>query len=182
MHESILPRVAATITAKQAWDTLETAYQGLDKVKTSKLHILRRDFESLSMKEAESVDSFYTRVVGLIHQLKSLGETIIDQRVVEKILRSLPPRFKSLVLTLEENKDMTVFTIDELQASLINHEHIVNKTNISLECSFAAQSSTSHGRGRERNNSRGIGRSFSRGGCNNNPTNFAGRGHNQNPS
>ena len=37
MHESILPRVAAAITAKQAWDTLGIAYQGLDKVKTSKL-------------------------------------------------------------------------------------------------------------------------------------------------
>ena len=37
MHESILPKVTATINAKQAWDTLETAYQGLDKVNTSKL-------------------------------------------------------------------------------------------------------------------------------------------------
>ena len=37
MHESILPRVAAAITAKQAWDTLRPGHQGLDKVKTSKL-------------------------------------------------------------------------------------------------------------------------------------------------
>ena len=51
MHESILPILATTINAKQAWDTLETAYQGLGKVKTSKLHILRRDFESLSVKD-----------------------------------------------------------------------------------------------------------------------------------
>ena len=50
MHESTLPRVAATITTKKAWDTLGTSYQGLDKVNNSKLHILRRDFESLSMK------------------------------------------------------------------------------------------------------------------------------------
>ena len=70
MHESILPRIASKINAKEAWDTLETAYQGLDKVKTSKLQILRRDFESLSMKDSENVDSFYTRVVGLINQLK----------------------------------------------------------------------------------------------------------------
>ena len=55
MHESILPRVAAKTNAKQAWDTLETTYQGLGNVKTSKLQILRRDFESLSMKESESV-------------------------------------------------------------------------------------------------------------------------------
>ena len=37
MHESILPRIAASTNAKEAWDTLETAYQGLTKVKTSKL-------------------------------------------------------------------------------------------------------------------------------------------------
>ena len=85
---------------------METAYQGLDKVRTSKLQILRRDFESLSMKELETVDTFYTRVVGVINKLKSHGETITDQKVVEKILRSLPPRFESLVVTLEEHIDM----------------------------------------------------------------------------
>ena len=75
-------------------DTLETTYQGLDKVRTSKLQILRRDCESLFMK-----DTFYTRVVGLINQLKSHGEVIEDQRVVEKILISIPPRFENLVVT-----------------------------------------------------------------------------------
>ena len=90
MYESIFPRVAASITAKKAWDTLQSSYQGLYKEKNSKLHILRRDFESLSMKDTESVDSFFTRVVGLINQLKSHGENIEDQRVVEKNLRSLP--------------------------------------------------------------------------------------------
>ena len=91
-----------------------TTYQGLDKVKTSKLQILRRDFESLSMKDSETIDTFYTRVVGLINQLKYHGETIADQRVVEKFLRNIPPRFESLVVTLEQHKDMSVFTIDEL--------------------------------------------------------------------
>ena len=128
---------AASITTKQAWDTLETSYQGFDKVKTSKLHILRRYFESLSMKDTESVDSFYTRVVVLINQLKSHGETIADQKVFEKILRSFLQIFESLVVTLEENKDMSVFTIDELQASLINHVHRINRSNTSLEGAFA---------------------------------------------
>ena len=53
MHKRILPRVAATKTTKEAWDTLETTYQGLDKVKTFKLQILRRYFESLSMKDTK---------------------------------------------------------------------------------------------------------------------------------
>ena len=115
-------------------------------------------------------------------QLKSPRETIADQRVVENILRFIPPRFESLVVTLEENKDMSVFTIDELQASLINHEHIINRSNTSLEGAFAAQSSIGCGRGNGRNNSRGRGGSFSRGGHNNSPTNVVYRGQNQNPS
>ena len=94
MHESILPRIAAKINAKEAWDTLETAYQGLDKVKTSKLQILRKDFESLCMKDSENVDTFYTRVVGLINQLKYHGEPVFDQRVVEKILKSITQDLK----------------------------------------------------------------------------------------
>ena len=95
MHESILPRVSTTNTAKQAWDTLETAYQGLDKVRTSKLQILRRDFESLLMKDIESIDSFYTRVISLINQLKYHGDNIEYIRVIEKFLRSLPQNFNS---------------------------------------------------------------------------------------
>ena len=85
------------------------------------------------MKYSELVESFYTRVVGLINQLKYHGDNIANKRVVEKVVRSLPHKSESLVVTLEENKDMSVFTIDELQASLINHEHIINRTNTSLE-------------------------------------------------
>jgi hypothetical protein len=182
MHESILPRVASTKQAKEAWDILQTSYQGMDKVKTSKLQILRRDFETLSMKDTDSVDSFYTHVIGLINQIKSHGETIEDRKVVEKVLRSLPPKFDSLVVTLEENKDLSQFSLDELQASLINHEHRLNRSNMSLENAFSTQSSISHGRGRGRANSRGRGRSSARGGHSSSPANTGGRGQNQNTS
>ncbi|KAH9326869.1 hypothetical protein KI387_007047, partial [Taxus chinensis] len=60
MHESILPRVAAASQAKTAWDTLQVAYQGKEKVKTAKLQLLRRDFENLAMKDSDSVESFFT--------------------------------------------------------------------------------------------------------------------------
>ena len=53
-------------------------------------------------------------------------------------------------MTLEENKDTSQFTIDELQDSLINHEHRINISNTSLECAFASQSSISRGRGKRR--------------------------------
>ena len=109
----------------------------MDKVKTSKLQILRRDFETLSIEDTDSVDSFYTHVIGLINQIKSHGETIEDRKVVEKVLRILPPKFDTLVVTLEENKDMSQFSLDELQASLINHENKLNRSSMSLENAFS---------------------------------------------
>ena len=140
MHESVLLRVAAKTNAKKSWDTLETSYEGLDKVRTSKLDILRRDFESLSMKDLENVDTFYTRVIGLINLLKSHGEAIEDRMVVEKIRRSLPPRFENLVVTLEEHTDMSTFIIDELQASLI----IMNTDSIEHKHHWKVHSQHSH--------------------------------------
>jgi hypothetical protein len=82
MHESILPRVASENQAKGAWDILQTSYQGIDKVKTAKLDIVRRDFETLSMKDSDLVDSFYTHVIGLINQIKSHGEAIEEKKIV----------------------------------------------------------------------------------------------------
>ena len=71
----------------------------MDKVKTSKLQILRRDFETLSMKDTYLVDLFFTHAIGLINHIKSYGETIEDRKVVEKVLMSLTPKFDTLVVT-----------------------------------------------------------------------------------
>ena len=101
--------------------------------------------------------------------------------MVETILRILPPRFENLVVTLEEHIDMSTFIIDELEASLINHEHRLSRTKTSLEGAFATQSSISRGRGRGRNDSRCRGGSSSRGGQGRILANVVGRGENQNP-
>lgn len=63
VDESIFPRIAAAKNSKEAWDILKTAYQGMEKVKTAKLQILRRYFETLCMKESETIDSFFTHVI-----------------------------------------------------------------------------------------------------------------------
>ena len=89
VHESVFPRVAIEMKSKQAWDTLQTAYQGIGKVKTTKLQMLRRYFETLCMKEFENVDSFFTHVIGIVTQIRSHGETLEERIIVEKVLRSL---------------------------------------------------------------------------------------------
>jgi hypothetical protein len=85
---------ASAKQAKEAWDILQIYFQGMDKVKTSKLQILRRYIETLSIKDTYSVDSIYTHIIGMINQIKSHVETIEDIKVVEKVL------FLNLILLL----------------------------------------------------------------------------------
>eukprot|EP00253_Pinus_taeda_P035975 PITA_35975 len=61
VHESVFPRIAAAKTSKEAWQTLKTTYQGMEKLKTTKLQLLKRDFENLCMKESDNIDSFFTQ-------------------------------------------------------------------------------------------------------------------------
>jgi len=82
------------------------------------------------MKDTNSLDYFYTHVIGILNHIKSHGESIEDRKVVENVLRSLPTKFYPLVVTLEENKDSSQIILDEMQASLINHENILNRSNI----------------------------------------------------
>ena len=156
-HDSIFPRIAVAKRSKDAWDTLQTAYQGMEKMKTTKLQLLRRDFETLYMKESDNIDSFFTHVIVLVTQIRSHGETLEERMIVEKILRILPSIFDAIVVAIEGTKDLSNFSVDELHASLMTHEKRLRRTaDSSLEHAFKTQISFGRGRIQGRGNYRGI--------------------------
>jgi hypothetical protein len=52
----------------------------------------------------------------------SLGKSISDVKLIRKILRSLPERFRIKVTTIEESKDIEEMKIEELVGSLQTYE------------------------------------------------------------
>ncbi|KHN11090.1 hypothetical protein glysoja_046692, partial [Glycine soja] len=58
----------------------------------------------------------------LANSITSCGDTITNLTLVEKVLRTLNPRFDYIVVAIEESKDLESLSVDELQGSLEAHE------------------------------------------------------------
>ena len=58
------------------------------------------------MGDDESFDSFYGKLNEIVIAKLNLKEKIQDDKVVRKILRSLPESFHVKVTTIEESKDL----------------------------------------------------------------------------
>ncbi|KAK2452208.1 gag-protease polyprotein [Trifolium repens] len=122
--------------AKDAWEILKTTHEGTPKVKMSRLQLLTTKFENLGMKEDESVHDFHMNVIDFANSFDSLGEKIPEEKLVRKILRSLPRKFDMKVTAIEEAQDISSMKVDELIGSLQTFELYINerseiKNNIS---------------------------------------------------
>ncbi|XP_039115786.1 uncharacterized protein LOC120251294 [Dioscorea cayenensis subsp. rotundata] len=54
--------------------------------------------------------------------MRCLGDTLSEFMVVGKVMRSLGPKFNHMVVVIEESKDLTKLSLDELSCSLQEHE------------------------------------------------------------
>jgi len=78
------------------------------------------------MLEDESIHDCYLNILDMANAFDTLGEKISDEKLVRKILRSLPKRFDMKVTAIEEAQDISCLKVDELIGSLQNFEISVN--------------------------------------------------------
>ena len=115
-------RISHITVAKEAWEILETTYEGTKKVKDTKLQMLTTRFEELKMSEDESFDSFYSKMNEVVVSKFNLGEKMGDSKIVRKILRLLPESFRVKVTMIKESKDLDDIKVQELIGSLQTYE------------------------------------------------------------
>ncbi|XP_059066133.1 uncharacterized protein LOC131857500 [Cryptomeria japonica] len=84
---------------------------------------------------------FITRTQGIVNHLRTQGETISDHKIVEKVLRSLPPKFDPVVIAIDESKDLTTFKVAELIGSLQSHEECMQHSIESFVQAFRKKKS-----------------------------------------
>ena len=93
-------------SAKVNWEIIRSFHVGIDRLAQSRAQGLRREFENLSMKKTDKVSDFTDRFSRIVFELRQLGERLDDKDAVKKLLRSMPPRYDSLTLSLERFGDL----------------------------------------------------------------------------
>jgi hypothetical protein len=58
----------------------------------------------------------------IVNKMRTHGDKTEDVIIVEKILRSMTPKFNFVVCSIEESNNIEELSIDELQSSLLVHE------------------------------------------------------------
>jgi len=100
LSPSEFARISNCEVAKDVWQILETTYEGTKLVKSAKLQMLISKLEEIKMLEEETFGEFYTKISDLRNSMVSLGKQISDVKLIRKILRSLPERFRIKVITI----------------------------------------------------------------------------------
>ncbi|GKA68344.1 hypothetical protein Tco_0768261 [Tanacetum coccineum] len=113
--------------AKEIWKTLLITHQGNNQVKDNKIDLLVQQYEQLVIFEDESIDSAFAKFNTIITSLKALDEGCSGKNYVRKFLRALHPKWRAKVTTIEESKDLTSLSLDELIRNLKVHEMIIKK-------------------------------------------------------
>ena len=70
----------------------------------------------------KTLSFFYFELSNILNSLFNIGEPIPNSKVVRKILRSLPGRFRPKVIVIEESKDSDSIRVDELVGSIQTYE------------------------------------------------------------
>ncbi|CAM8905336.1 unnamed protein product [Rhodiola kirilowii] len=122
VDDNIFKLISKCEIAKNAWEILKTAHEAIEKVRNSCLQMITSKFEDLKMKEEETITVFNARVLDLSNESAALGVSMKEEKLVGKVLRSLPQRFAMKVTAIEEAQDITKMRLDKLMGSLRTYE------------------------------------------------------------
>ena len=112
------------------------------------------------MKSGESVTDYFSQTMAIVNKMRIHGDKKEDITVVEKILRSMTPKFNFVVCSIEEAHDIKELSIDEFQSSLLIHEKKINQQDIeeqALKVSIENRSTSKGERGRGKGKGKSVG-------------------------
>nr|GEZ03206.1 hypothetical protein [Tanacetum cinerariifolium] len=117
--------------AKSLVEAIEKRFGGNKETKKVQKTLLKQEYENFSGTSSESLDQIHDRLQKLIIQLEILGETISQEDINLKLLRSLPSEWKTHTLIWRNKADLEEQSLDDLFNNLKIYESKVKGSSTS---------------------------------------------------
>ncbi|GKF16441.1 hypothetical protein Tco_0061359 [Tanacetum coccineum] len=100
--------------AKTLMEAIEKRFRGDKELKKTQKTLLKHQYENFNGSSSEGLDQTHDRLQTIISQLEILGETISQDDMNLKCLRSLPSEWKTHTLISRNKPDLDNLSMDDL--------------------------------------------------------------------
>jgi hypothetical protein len=123
LPDAMVMAIAEHETAVEAWDAIRQMRVGEDRVKKARVKQLKRQLDWMQMDDGETIAPFGQKLTTLVAEIRSLGEKIDDESVIEVLFNAVPDRFADVVNTIEQWGDLTTMPVSETLGRLEAYEN-----------------------------------------------------------
>ncbi|GJV72264.1 zf-CCHC domain-containing protein [Tanacetum coccineum] len=114
-------------TTRDIWNSLIITHHGNKQVKYNKIDLFVQKYKEFIISDDESIDCAFSRFNTIITSLKAHDESFLSRNHVRKFLRALPTKWRPKVTAIEESKDLSTLSLDELIGNLKVYEVVLEK-------------------------------------------------------
>ncbi|GJS67535.1 hypothetical protein Tco_0682099 [Tanacetum coccineum] len=104
--------------AKEIWEAIRTRFGGNANSKKMQKAVFKQPFEAFTISNSEGLEKRYDRFQQLLSQLEAHGAEVSNEDANHKFLRSLPPAWSNLAMTMRTKPDVDTLSIDDLYNNL----------------------------------------------------------------
>ncbi|GJU36903.1 hypothetical protein Tco_1185257 [Tanacetum coccineum] len=130
--------------AKEIWEAIRTRFGGNANSKKMQKAVFKQQFEAFKISSSEGLEKGYDRFQQLLSQLEAHGAEVSTEDANHKFLRSLPPAWSNLAMTMRTKPEVDTLSIDDLYNNLRVFEQEIqgaSKTSSSAQnVAFVSQS------------------------------------------
>jgi hypothetical protein len=114
----MVPMIIMKETTKKAWDAMVTMRVSDNHEKKMTAQQLCRKFNLATFDNGETVEDYSLYLSGMAAHLTTLSEKVKDNKIVMKMLQSLLPCFKQIMITIKTLLDVPTMSVADLTGQL----------------------------------------------------------------
>ncbi|KZV49731.1 hypothetical protein F511_23349 [Dorcoceras hygrometricum] len=115
-------KIKTCATAKEIWEKLIQIYEQNDETKENKITVAQQKYESMKMRDEETMAEFDERFGAVVIELTCLGKEYCNQELALKVMRALPREWDVKTMAMRESKDLNKLELHDLFVNLKAYE------------------------------------------------------------